>query len=170
MKKYASWIGAAVAAALAVVSFLAGASWNARHQTKVEVARAKFFEAAQGQFHWPEGKKDWADMMVPLGAFDFSEYGREYHFTAMYEGVQAACDLQVVVKDVDGKKHLSVDRSLDRSVPDDITIDLEALRKDGLNLKRITEFTLRLKSDGRAGRLLVGGLVSPRPQLSKGGE
>ena len=43
-------IGAAVAAALAVVSFLAGASWNGRHQTKVDVERARFFEAAQGQF------------------------------------------------------------------------------------------------------------------------
>jgi len=159
-----------VAVALAVASFVAGASWNARHQTQVEVARAKFFEAAQGQFHWPEGKKDWADMMVPLGAFDFSEYGKEYRFTAMYEGVQRHCDLQVVVKDVDGKKRTSLDRSLDRSVPEDIVIDLNDLRKDGLNLKRISELTLRLKSDGRAGRLLVGGMVSPRPQLTKAGQ
>jgi hypothetical protein len=170
MKKHAGLIGAVMAVALAVVSFIAGASWNGRHQTKVEVARARFFEAAQGQFHWPEGKKEWADMTVPLGAFDFSEYGKEYRFTAMYEGVQRGCDLQVVVKDVDGKKRVSVDRSLDRSIPDDIVIDLDALRKDGLNLKRIAEFTLRLKSDGRAGRLLVGGLVSPRPALSRGGE
>ena len=159
-----------MAVALAVASFVAGASWNARHQTQVEVARAKFFEAAQGQFHWPEGKKDWADMMVPLGAFDFSEYGKEYRFTAMYEGVQRHCDLQVVVKDVDGKKRTSLDRSLDRSVPEDIVIDLNDLRKDGLNLKRISELTLRLKSDGRAGRLLVGGMVSPRPQLTKAGQ
>jgi len=168
--KTARLIGAGVAAAMAVASFLAGASWNARHQTQVEVARAKFFEAAQGQFHWPEGKKEWADMMVPLGAFDFSEYGKEYHFTAMYEGGQAHCDLQVVVKDVDGKSRVAVDRSLDRSAPEDIAIDLAAARKDGINLKRISELTLRLKSDGRAGRLLVGGLVSPRPALSKGGE
>ena len=159
-----------MAVALAVASFVAGASWNARHQTQVEVARAKFFEAAQGQFHWPEGKKDWADMMVPLGAFDFSEYGKEYRFTAMYEGVQRHCDLQVVVKDVDGKKRTSLDRSLDRSVPEDIVIDLNDLRKDGLNLKRISELTLRLQSDGRAGRLLVGGMVSPRPQLTKAGQ
>jgi len=170
MKSHAKLIGAAVAAALAVVSFYAGASWNGRHQNKVEVARAKFFEAAQGQFHWPEGKEDWADMMVPLGGYDFSQYGKEYRFTAMYEGVQSSCDLQVVVKDVDGKKRVSIDRSLDRSAPEDIVIDLNALRKDGINLKRITELTLRLKSDGRAGRLLVGGLVSPRPALSKGGE
>jgi len=168
--KRARLIGATVAVALAVASFVAGASWNARHQTQVEVARAKFFEAAQGQFHWPEGKKDWADMMVPLGAFDFSEYGKEYRFTAMYEGVQRHCDLQVVVKDVDGKKRTSLDRSLDRSVPEDIVIDLNDLRKDGLNLKRISELTLRLKSDGRAGRLLVGGMVSPRPQLTKAGQ
>ena len=133
-----------MAVAVAVASFFAGASWDARHQTQVEVARARFFEAAQGQFHWPEGKKEWSDMMVPLGAYDFSEYGKAYRFTAMYEGVQAHCDLQVVVKDIDGKKHTSVDRSLDRSVPDDIVIDLDDLRKDGLNLKRITELTLRL--------------------------
>jgi hypothetical protein len=158
--------GGSVAVALAIASFFAGASWDARHQTAVEVARAKFFEAAQGQFHWPEGKKDWSEMLVPLGAFDFSEYGKAYRFTAMYEGVQAHCDLQVVVKDIDGKKRVSLDRSLDRSVPEEIVIDLDDLRKDGLNLKRITELTLRLKSDGRAGRLLVGGMVSPRPQLS----
>jgi hypothetical protein len=168
--KRARLIGATVAVALAVASFVAGASWNARHQTQVEVARAKFFEAAQGQFHWPEGKKDWADMMVPLGAFDFSEYGKVYRITAMYEGVQPRCDLQVVVRDIDGKKRVSLERSLDRSVPEEIAIDLDDLRKDGLNLKRIAELTLRLKSDGRAGRLMVGGLVSPRPQLSKGGE
>jgi hypothetical protein len=165
--KNARLIGAAGAVALAVASFFAGASWNARHQTEVEVARAKFFEAAQGQFHWPEGKKDWADMLVPLGAFDFSEYGKEYRFTAMYEGVQAHCELQVVVKDVDGKKHTSIDRKLDRSAPDEIVIDLNDLRKDGLDLKHIADLTLRLKSDGRAGRLLVGGMVNPRPQLSK---
>jgi hypothetical protein len=168
--KNARLIGAAVAVALAAASFFAGASWNARHQTQVAVARAKFFEAAQGQFHWPEGKKEWSDMMVPLGAFDFSEYGKEYRFTAMYEGVQSHCDLQVVVKDVDGKKRTSLDRSLDRSVPEEIAIDLNDLRKDGLNLKRISELTLRLKSDGHAGRLLVGGLVSPRPALTKAGE
>src|SRR3954468_289063 len=125
--KNARLIGAVGAVALAVASFFAGASWNARHQTQVEVGRAKFFAAAQGQFHWPEGKKDWADMLVPLGAFDFSEYGKEYRFTAMYEGVQTRCDLQGVVKDVDGKKRISVDRSLDRSVPEDIVIDLDDL-------------------------------------------
>jgi hypothetical protein len=32
-------------------------SWNARHQTQTEVARAQFFEAAQGQFHWPRARK-----------------------------------------------------------------------------------------------------------------
>jgi len=166
MKKHARLIGATLAAALAVAAFFAGASWNARHQTQVEVARAKFFEAAQGQFHWPEGKKDWADMLVPLGAFDFSEYGKAYTFTAMYEGVQPRCDLQVVVKDIDGKTRVSLERKLDRSVPDEIAVDLDDLRKAGFNLKRITELTLRLKSDGRAGRLMVGGMVTPRPQLS----
>jgi hypothetical protein len=40
--------------------------------------------------------------------------------------------------------------SLDRSVPEEIAIDLDDLRKDGLNLKRIRRLTLRLKSDGRA--------------------
>jgi hypothetical protein len=165
--KHTRVIGAGAAAALAVASFFAGASWSARHQTTLEVERARFFEAAQGQFHWPEGKKDWTDMLVPLGAFDFSEYGKQWRFTAMYEGVQTRCDLQVVVKDVDGKKRISVDRSLDRSVPEDIVIDLDDLRKNGINLKRVSELTLRLKSDGRAGRLLVGGLVSPRPALSK---
>jgi hypothetical protein len=159
--------GVAGAVALAAASFFAGASWDARHQNQVEVARAKFFEAAQGQFHWPEGKKDWADMLVPLGAFDFSEYGKEYRFTAMYEGVQSRCDLQVVVRDMNGKKYTSLDRKLDRSVPDSVVIDLEDLRKDGLDLKHIADLTLRLKSDGRAGRLMVGGMVSPRPQLTK---
>jgi hypothetical protein len=59
---------------------------------------------------------------------------------------------------------------LDRSAPTEIAIDLDDLRKDGLDLKHIADLTLRLKSDGRAGRLLVGGMVSPRPALSKGGE
>ena len=160
-------IGAAVAIALAVVSFVAGSSWRARNQIKVEVARAVFFEKAQGQFHWPEDKKERAEMMVPLGSFDFSEYGPRWHFTAMYEGVQSTCDVQVMVHDTEGHKRVAAELSLDRAVPEDIVIDLGALKKNGINLRSVQQLVLRMKSDGRAGRLLVSGLVSPRPALVK---
>jgi hypothetical protein len=154
-----------VTAVFVVVAFAAGSLWRGRHQTQVEVARAKFFEAAQGQFHWPEGKKEWADMFVPLGSFDFSEYGPRWSFTAMYEGVQGSCDIQVVVKDVAGTSRLAVETSLARATPTELTLDLQGLQKQGINLKSVSELVLRMKSDGRAGRLLVSGLVNPRPAL-----
>jgi hypothetical protein len=49
-----------------------------------------------------------------------------------------------------------------------VTLDLAAVAKAGIDLRQVTQLTLRTKSDGRAGRLLVSGLVSPRPALSSG--
>jgi hypothetical protein len=159
----------AVAATLVVVasaSFTAGSAWRGRHQVANEIARGRFFEAAQGQFHWPEGKKEWAEMQVPLGGFDFSEYGPRWSFTAMYEGVRDQCDLQVMVRDDRGPKREAAVQTLDRATPHEVVLDLAALAKGGLDLRHVTELTLRTRADGRAGRLLVAGLVSPRPALS----
>jgi hypothetical protein len=162
-------LGAAVAIAVAVASFAAGSAWRGRHQVENEVARGKFFETAQGQFHWPEGKKEWAEMAVPLGGYDFSEYGPRWSFTAMYEGVRDHCDLQVIAQDVAGKQSEAAAASLDRARPQEVVLDLAGLGKAGVDLKRVTQLTLRTRADGRAGRLLVAGLVSPRPALSTAG-
>jgi hypothetical protein len=162
-------LGAVVAVALAVMSFAAGSAWRGRRQVSNEIARGKFFEAAQGQFHWPEDRKEWAEMLVPLGGFDFSEYGPRWSFTAMYEGVRDHCDLQVIAQDYRGGKREAAARSLERAVPGDVVLDLAGLAKAGIDLKHITQLTLRTRSDGRAGRLLVAGLVNPRPALSAAG-
>jgi len=162
---------AAVAATLVVVaaaSFQAGSAWRGRRQVANEIARGKFFEAAQGQFHWPEGKREWAEMQVPLGAFDFSQYGERWSFSAMYEGVRDHCELQVVARDDRGRQLPAADISLQRAEPRDVVLDLAALARAGVDLRRITELTLRTKAEGRAGRLLVAGLVSPRPALTAG--
>jgi hypothetical protein len=159
----------AVAVTLVVVaaaSFKAGSAWRGRRQAANEVARGKFFEAAQGQFHWPEGKKEWAEMQVPLGGFDFSQYGPRWSFTAMYEGVRSDCELEVLARDDRGKQLAGAAMTLERAVPEEVVLDLAALGRGGLDLKRITELTLRTKAEGRAGRLLIGGMVSPRPALT----
>ena len=162
-------LGAVVAVALAVMSFAAGSAWRGRRQVSNEIARGKFFETAQGQFHWPEDRKEWAEMLVPLGGFDFSEYGPRWSFTAMYEGVRDHCELQVIAQDHRGGKREAAARSLERAVPGDVVLDLAGLGRAGIDLRHITQLTLRTRSDGRAGRLLVAGLVNPRPALSAAG-
>ena len=158
---------AMVTVAVACAFFVAGSMWRGRRQAEVEVARARFFEQAQGQFHWPEGSKEWAELLVPLGGFDFREYGDDWRFTVLYEGIARACALQVLVRDTAGKRLVAGARALDRAVPEEVAVDLAGLKKRGLDLAHVQELVLRVKADGRAGRLLVSGLVSPRPTLSK---
>src|SRR5439155_690979 len=75
--------------------------------------------------------------------------------------------LPAVVRDTAGKRLVAGARALDRAVPEEVAVDLAGLKKRGLDLAHVQELVLRVKADGRAGRLLVSGLVSPRPTLSK---
>lgn len=146
-------------------SFAAGSSWRGRRLREIEDARGKFFEAAQGQFHWPEGSKDWTEMVVPLGGFDFTEYGADWRFTAMYEGTQGDVEVRGVMKDVKDAQREGAVHTFSRAVPEDVHVDLAGMKKAGLDLKTVTEIVLRIRGNGRAGRLLVSGLVNPRPAL-----
>ncbi len=164
MKARLPWIVVVVLVLLAG-SFAAGSSWRGRKIRANEEARGKFFEAAQGQFHWPEGSKEWTEMLVPLGGYDFTEYGERWLFTAMYEGTQTDVQVRVVMKDSKDQKRQGASVTLSRAVPEEIPVDLAAMRKEGLDLKTVTEMVLEIRGNGKAGRLLVAGLVNPRPAL-----
>jgi hypothetical protein len=163
MKTRFPWIVAIVV--LSAVSFSVGSSWEGRHIRALEEARGKFFEVAQGQFHWPEGSKEWTEMLVPLGGVDYSGYGDRWSFTSMYEGTQPSVEVRVVFKDAKGSQREGCRKTLTRGAPDDITVDLAGLKKDGLDLKTVVEMVLRIRGEGKAGRLLVSGMVNPRPEL-----
>ncbi|HEY2899583.1 MAG TPA: hypothetical protein VGL59_03325 [Polyangia bacterium] len=148
-----------------VASFVAGSWWQGRRIRELEEARGKFFEVAQGQFHWPEGSKEWTEMLVPLGGVDYSSFGERWSFTAMYEGTQRSVEVRVIFKDAKGTQQEGGGKTLSRGAPDDITVDLAGMKKDGLDLKTVVEMVLRIRGDGKAGRLLVSGMVHPRPEL-----
>ena len=148
-----------------VGSFATGAAWRGRKIGANEDARGRFFEAAQGQFHWPEGSKEWTEMVVPLGGFDFTEYGERWQFTAMYEGTQTDVRVQVMMKDSRAVVREGGAETLARAVPQDVAVNLAAMKGAGLDLKHVTEMTLQIRGNGKAGRLLVSGLVNPRPAL-----
>ena len=166
MKRRILW-SVTVVSAMAILgaSFAAGSYFRGRRMAQVEEARTKFFEAAQGQFHWPDGSKEWTEMLVPLGSVDFSEFGERWRFTAMYEGAQSKCDVNVIVRDTKGTKRDAITQTLDRAVPEEIELDLGQLRKNGLDLHSVKELALRMRGNGKAGRLLVAGMVNPRPAL-----
>lgn len=155
----------AAVAVLMTASFAAGSSWRGRHMRAVEEARGKFFEMAQGQFHWPEGSKEWTDMLVPLGGVDYAGFGDRWSFRSMYEGTQTSVEVRVVFKDVKGNKRQGGSETLSRGVPEDIHVDLAGMRGAGLDLKTVVEMTLQIRGQGKAGRLLVSGMVNPRPEL-----
>jgi hypothetical protein len=154
----------APAAVLAATAFTAGSTWRARRQVQIEEARGRFFEEAQGQFHWPERSKEWTEMLVPLGSVDFTTFGDQWRFGAMYEGTQPSCELEVVFKDTAGMVRAAGRHTLARAVPDSVAIDLRALGRQ-VDLRSVAELSLRMRGDGKAGRLLVAGMVNPRPAL-----
>jgi hypothetical protein len=159
------WVLALVAVTvLMAAAFVAGSAWRGRRQVQVEEERGRFFEAAQGQFHWPDGAKEWTEMLVPLGGVDFSGFGDRWLFGAMYEGTQRKCEVEVVLRDNKGGEQLAGAHTLERGVPDKVALDLGGLRKK-LDLKSVREMVLRMHGEGKAGRMLVAGLVNPRPAL-----
>jgi|SRR5579872_4723253 len=154
-----------VVAILLAASFAAGSSWRGRRMREVEESRGKFFEVAQGQFHWPEGSKEWTEMIVPQGGVDYSGNGDTWSFKCMYEGTQTSVEVHVVFKDAQGGKQEGGTKVLSRGVPEDVLVDLGGMKKAGLDLKSVVELVLRIRGDGKAGRLLVSGLSNPRPEL-----
>lgn len=104
-------------------------------------------------------------MLIPLGGFNFAEYGERWLFTAMYEGTQTEVQIKVVMKDSRNEVREGASETLARAVPQEVSVNLAAMKKAGLDLQQVTEMTLKIHGNGKAGRLLVSGLVNPRPAL-----
>jgi hypothetical protein len=160
------WLLLPASAAVAlVVGFGAGVGWTERKQGLVEDARAQFFEAAQGQFHWPAGSDEWVEMHMPIGGVSFAELGGQWKFRAMYEGAEHHADVVVFMIDTKEKRLQAATHTLPRGVPDDVPVNIAALEKKGLDVRQIKEIIIRIHGAGVAGRVVVAGMVNPRPEL-----
>ena len=82
-----------------------------------------------------------------------------------YEGTQTDIRVDVLMKDAGNVVREAASETLARAVPQELPVNLAAMREAGLDLKHVTEMTLKIRGNGKAGRLLVSGLVNPRPAL-----